>query len=114
MKLRAIKDKKKIEAIFEKGLLIRGNGVSLRFYDFNNNECFYGVSVPKKIFPLAVERNLVRRRVRELVRLFDEKDKMPLGVSFFLICSNRSILKKADVKKNIGDLLREFIANHDI
>ena len=40
MKLRAIKDKKKIEAIFEKGLLIKGNGVSLRFYDFNNNECF--------------------------------------------------------------------------
>ncbi len=114
MKLKPIKDKKKIEAIFEKGLLIKGNGISLRFLDFDNNECCYGISVPKRVFPLAVERNLIRRRLRELVRLFEQTDKIPLGVSFFLICSKRSILKKADVKKNIGDLLREFIANHDI
>ena len=114
MKLRPIKDKKKIEAIFEKGLLIKGDGVSLKFLDFDNNECLYGISVPKRVFPLAVERNLIRRRVREIVRLFDQTDKVPLGVSFFLICSKRSILKKGNVKKNIVDLLREFIANHDI
>ena len=114
MKLKPIKDKKKIEAIFEKGLLIKGNGISLRFLDFDNNECCYGISVPKRVFPLAVERNTVKRRVREIIRLFHESDRIPGGVSFFLICSKRSLLKKVGVKKNIEDLLREFIANHDI
>ena len=36
MKLKPIKDKKKIEKIFEKGSFIKFEFLAVKFYDFNN------------------------------------------------------------------------------
>ena len=62
MKLKPIKDKKKIDMIFEKGLFIRGDILSIKLYDFNDNNCFYGISIPKKNIRRSVDRNLLKRR----------------------------------------------------
>ena len=48
MKLKPIKDKKKIATLFEKGRVMRGENTSLRVYKFEDEECGYVVSVPKK------------------------------------------------------------------
>ena len=48
MKLRPIKDKKKITTVFEKGKVINGKNISVRVYGFEGEEPGYVISVPKK------------------------------------------------------------------
>ena len=64
MKIKPIKDKKKIATVFEKGRVVTGKNISIRVYKFNGKEQGCVISVPKKNFPLAVNRNLLKRRVR--------------------------------------------------
>ncbi|MFL2609301.1 MAG: ribonuclease P protein component [Cryomorphaceae bacterium] len=89
MKLKPIKDKKKIATIFEKGRVINGRSISVRVFRFEGEEPGYVISVPKKNFPLAVNRNLLKRRIRaSMARLI-----MPLNdVSFFLIYISKKTL----------------------
>ena len=65
MKPRPIKDKKKITTLFEIGRIINGENISIRVHKFKGEEQGYVISVPKKNFPLAVNRNLLKR-VEEL------------------------------------------------
>ena len=48
MKLRPIKDKKKITALFEKGRAINSKNISIRAFEFQDEKPGYVVSVPKK------------------------------------------------------------------
>ena len=59
--LKPLKSKKKIETIFEKGFVIKEEGLILKAYDFKDGESSFGVSVPKKIFASAVNRNKIKR-----------------------------------------------------
>ena len=59
-----LKNKKKIETIFEHGKTIKEKGLLLKFYEFKDGEVEFGVSVSKKLFSSAVKRNLIKRRIR--------------------------------------------------
>ena len=85
MKLKPIKDKKRIDAIFNRGVFISGRRLSVKFLKFDSGGGFYGISVSKKIFPLAVTRNLIKRRVRSQLRSLDLTNIASNNVSFFLI-----------------------------
>ena len=103
-----LKNKKKIETIFEKGFTIKADGLLFKGYDFKDDEIKYGVSVSKKLFPLAVDRNLIKRRLKEQaknVKLtgFDSK-----GVSFFLIYTSKQILNSNEIKKRIESLSQKL------
>ena len=94
MKLKPIKDKKKITALFEKGRVMNGENISIRVHKFKGEEQGYVISVPKKNFPLAVNRNLLKRRMRAAVaRLI-----VPLNdVSFFLIYLSKKTLSLSEI-----------------
>ncbi len=96
MKLKPIKDKKKIAAVFEKGRVINGKNISIRVYKLKGEEQGYVISVPKKNFPLAVKRNLIKRRLRVILskRLFSEVGD---GVSFFIIYTSKKILTSLEI-----------------
>ncbi len=87
MKLRPIKDKKKIDKIFDQGERIDGGILYVMFYNFQDSCDEYGISVPKKTFPLAVIRNRIKRRVRNSVRKLNKK-KLKFGCSFFVIINS--------------------------
>ena len=89
MKLRLLKDKKKIEEIFEKGSFIKFEFLSVKFYDFKNSPSEYAVSVPKKGFPLAVTRNKIKRQVRGCVDSLSKKSSIKSGRSFFIIINHQ-------------------------
>ena len=108
MKLRPIKDKKKIDVIFEKGTLLRGNKISIKFYNFNDNSASYGLAVPKKNFPLAVSRNLIKRRLREQIRLYSRTNAVTKGVSFFLIYNTSQKLDASLIQEEITFLLKKI------
>ena len=93
-----LKNKKKIETIFEKGFTIKADGLLFKGYDFKDDEIKYGVSVSKKLFPLAVDRNLIKRRVKEQAKRVKLAEFIAKGISFFLIYTSKQILNSNEIK----------------
>ena len=107
MKLRPIKDKKKITAIFEKGSVINGQNISIRVYSFEGEDPGYVISVPRKNFPLAVNRNLIKRRIKEQVKSAELEKKLSNKFSFFIIYLSKKILASAEIKKELEFLVKK-------
>ena len=103
-----LKNKKKIETIFEKGFTIKADGLLFKGYDFRDEEIKYGVSVSKKLFPLAVDRNLIKRRVKEQAKNVKLTGFISKGVSFFLIYTSKQILNSNEIKRRIESLSQKL------
>jgi len=103
-----LKNKKKIETIFEKGFTIKADGLLFKGYDFKDDEIKYGVSVSKKLFPLAVDRNLIKRRVKEQAKSVKLAEFIAKGVSFFLIYTSKQILNSNEIKRRIESLSQKL------
>ena len=103
-----LKNKKKIETIFEKGFTIKADGLLFKGYDFKDDEIKYGVSVSKKLFPLAVDRNLIKRRVKEQAKSVKLAEFIAKGVSFFLIYTSKQILNSNEIKRRIEGLSQKL------
>ena len=103
-----LKNKKKIETIFEKGFTIKADGLLFKGYDFKDDEIKYGVSVSKKLFPLAVDRNLIKRRVKEQAKNVKLAEFITKGVSFFLINTSKQILNSNEIKRRIESLSQKL------
>ena len=99
-----LKNKKKIETIFEKGFIIKVDGLLFRGYDFKDDEIKYGVSVSKKLFPLAVDRNLIKRRLKEQTKNVKLTGILSKGVSFFLIYNSKQVLHSNEIKRSLEGL----------
>ena len=106
--LKPLKSKKKIEAIFEKGFVIKEGGLMLKAYDFKDRESSFGVSVPKKIFASAVNRNRIKRLLREGVKIASKSVDLSPGISFFLIYTDSSILPSENIFSKIDGLLNKL------
>ena len=105
MKIKPIKDKKKITTLFEKGRVLVGQNISIRLYNFEGEEPGYVISVPKKNFPLAVKRNLIKRRFRAVLSksLFS---RLGNGVSFFIIYVSKRVLSSLEIENELKKKLR--------
>ena len=106
--IHSLKNKKKIEFIFDKGSTIKGNGVFLKYYDFEDGLVQYGVSVSKKIFSSAVKRNLIKRRVREQIKVSNLVSLISKGVSFFLIYTSKEVLSSKEIKKSLEAIAKRI------
>ena len=105
----SLKSEKKIELLFNKGSLIKKDGLLLKFYFFNDGVVKYGVSVPKKRFKSAVKRNLIKRKIRESVRGSNSFSLLPVGVSFFIIYNYNSVLESKKVSTLVDSLLKKLV-----
>ena len=103
-----LKNNKKIETIFEKGFTIEADGLLFKGYDFKDDEIKYGVSVSQKLFPLAVDRNLIQRRVKEQEKSVNLAEFITKGVSFFLIYTSKQILNSNEIKRRIESLSQKL------
>ena len=106
--IHSLKNKKKIEVIFDKGSIIKGNGVFLKYYDFEDGLVQYGVSVSKKVFSSAVKRNQIKRRVREQVKALSLTSLISKGVSFFLIYTSKDLLSSKEIKKSLEGVAQKL------
>jgi ribonuclease P protein component len=104
----ALKNKKKIETIFNKGFVVKAKGFLLKGYDFNDDETKFGVSVSKKSFPTAVKRNLIKRRVRHQVKDLGFLSLISKGVSFFLIYTSNEVFSSVEIKKSLNALSKKL------
>ena len=107
----SLKSEKKIELLFNEGSLIKKDGLLLKFYFFNDDLVKYGVSVPKKKIKSAVKRNLIKRKIRESVRVSDCFTLLPVGVSFFIIYNYNSVLENKKICILVDSLLKKLVAS---
>lgn len=87
--IKPIKNKKKIETIFEKGKTISEAPLLVKVYDFKDDEVCFGVSVSKKHFKLAVSRNKIKRQLRSVIKKNVKSNAVDKGVSFFVIYNQK-------------------------
>lgn len=67
-----LKSKKEISRIFNNGIFFYSDIISIAFVkslDIGQTKHKIGISVPKKLFKLAVTRNKIKRLIREAYRL---------------------------------------------
>jgi ribonuclease P protein component len=66
--MKPLKGNKKIDFLFEQGVRFSSEFVRCVFLKQETDDLFYVVSVPKKSFPRAVDRNKIKRRLREILK----------------------------------------------
>jgi len=75
-----LKKDKEFEAVFKGGRTLKGKSVFLRYLINGTDKTKVGFVVSKKISKLAVERNKIKRRMREIIRLKKKDIKEGLSV----------------------------------
>ena len=107
--LRTLKGDKKIETLFEKGFLLKEKNILLKGYDFGEEESFFGVSVSKKFFKSAVDRNRIKRQLRSVVRKSPAIADIKKGVSFFIIYNTSKALEFDEIKEKTNLIIKKLI-----
>jgi ribonuclease P protein component len=109
--LRTLKGNKKIETLFENGFVLKEKNILLKGYDFGEDESFFGVSVSKRFFKSAVDRNRIKRQLRSIVRKSSAIANIKKGVSFFIIYNTPKTLGFDDIEINVALLLKRLSEN---
>ena len=109
--LRTLKGDKKIETLFEKGFLLKEKNILLKGYDFGEEESFFGVSVSKRFFKSAVDRNRIKRQLRNVVRKSPAIVNIKKGVSFFIIYNTPNVLSFDVIEEKVGFLIEKLVNN---
>ena len=111
-----LKSKIAIDALFSKGKSVKEYPIRLVFLEKeeeSNIVANVGVVVPKKQVKLAVNRNLIKRRMREAYRLNNGGLKAilvknGLALNMMFIYSNKQILDYATIEDKIKVILKRL------
>lgn len=103
MKIKPLRGNNKIDAIFKNGLTAHSSAILLKF-QLDENSLFreFCVSVSKKKIPRAVDRNKIKRLLRETIR--KNYNSIPAG-KFLFIYNNNQIPTFASLCNEIEKLL---------
>ena len=107
--MKPIKGNKKIEALFGSGKRSSSSFFHCIFMLDDADEVGYVVSVPKKNFPRAVDRNKVKRLIREVLRRnVDVFSDVGFGKFMFIYSSSR-IVSFLDIEQDFKSLMKNII-----
>ena len=112
-----LKSKKAIELLFAKGKSINALSIRVTYVAKEVSEGIpvnMGVTVSKKNIKIAVNRNLIKRRIREAYRLNNNKLKTQLKntnseLNLMFIYTSKQILPYKDIEDKIKVLLTRLI-----
>ena len=105
--MKPIKGNKQIEALFGSGKRCSSSFFHCIFDLDDSKESGYVISVPKKNFPRAVDRNKLKRLVREVIR---KNSDVFCGVGkgrFMFIFSSNKIEAFLDIEKDFKALIKK-------
>ncbi|SDG94767.1 ribonuclease P protein component [Psychroflexus sediminis] len=104
-----LKSKKLIKKVFEEGKTIKSFPILIRYTEHEENRHKVGVSVPKRNFKNAVDRNQIKRQLREAYRL-NQHELTDFGSKFAVMITYIGKKKVASVKihETLKSLLKEL------
>ena len=100
-----LKGNKKIDSLFDEGKSL--TCFPLRVIYIESYNLFWGVTVGKKLFPLAVTRNKIKRQLREGVKkhLLDEIIKSKVNLVFMVIYIGKEKINPQKIFNKIIEIL---------
>lgn len=115
-KAERLSSKREIDNLFSKGQWMKAEGIGVIFQilEYNNGSPLkIGVSVPKKLFRRAVDRNLLKRRMREAIRLHknalcEKFEKTNFEAHLMFVYQTPEILNYQAIEEKIVLLLNDF------
>lgn len=117
----SLKSKKAIDQLFESGKKINAYPFSLWFNELSSSEIprfQFVISAPKKKFRTAVQRNRIKRRCREAIRLNKSSFEKTLShrgkqIQLFLIYIGDDYPERSFLEKKVTTLFNKVIQQLD-
>ncbi len=106
--MRPLKGNKKIEKLFSSGKKASSSFLNCVYLFNNSGKSHFVVSVPKKNFSLAVDRNKIKRILREVVRK-NSFDFCKSGGWFMFVYSSDKIVPFLDLEKDLKSLIKKLV-----
>ena len=107
--------KKNISRLFSGGKYFFGENfkIIIDFSEENNSGIKIGISIPKRKIPKAVDRNLLKRRIREIVRLqknqfLSSTEISKKNINIFIVFRSSKILKSSILEKDIYSIFKKI------
>ena len=105
--MKPLKGNKNVEVLFNSGKRVSSSFLHC-VYLLNKEDSRFVVSVPKKNFSLAVDRNKLKRILREVVRKHS-KDLLSCGGGWFMfIYSSEKVASFLDIEKDLKLLVKNI------
>ncbi len=103
-----LKGKKSVEVLFGSGQRVSSSFIHC-VYLLNKEDSRFVVSVPKKHFSLAVDRNKLKRILREVIRKHS-KDVLSFGGGWFMfVYSYEKAVSFSDIEKDFKLLMKDIV-----
>ncbi len=106
-----LKSKKKIELLFEEGKSISKFPIKVFFLPVENSKKTQaGFAVPKRNFKKAIDRNRIKRQLREAYRLQKHllKNTTDSRFALFFLYIGKEKLKYSFIEKAMNSLLKQI------
>ena len=106
-----LKSKKEIELLFVEGSHLKKGPVKLVGVKKNIRSLFVGFGVSKRSFPKAVDRNRIKRLMREQFKeLRSSKSYIPVYGNVFFLFFGKEIPHLKELKKPMGEVINQWIS----
>ena len=107
-----LKSKTAIKKIIDNGSFLKGNILSIKYIKEGANIRGVAIVIPKKSMPSAVNRNLIRRRIKYFLYQDSSliKKRIPLGL-YLLIYSSSNVLTYLEIKKAVVAIFSKIRLN---
>ena len=104
--MKPLKGNKNVEILFGSGKRVSSSFLQC-VYLLNKKDSRFVVSVPKRLFSLAVERNKLKRILREVVRNHSDEILFSGGGWFMFVYSSEKVVSILDIEKEFKLLINK-------
>ena len=105
--MKPLKGNKSVKVLFDSGKRVSSSFLHC-VYLLNKEDSRFVVSVPKKNFSLAVDRNKLKRILREVVRK-NSKEVLSFGGGWFMfIYSSENVVSFLEIEKDFKVLVKNI------